>query len=695
MAGRAHPLRIGLAVALAALVAVAFAPAFSAEFLNYDDDLLFLANQRWRGLDTDHVGWMLTTGLMGHWQPLTWLSFGVDYTLHGLTAPALPEAGAYHATNVVLHALTVLAFYWLALRLFALALPDVDDVRRTLAAAGAAALWALSPLRVESVVWLTERRDVLSALFAVLSVRFWLDWAEPGRVDARARGLTLATVACAVVAAIAALVAVDLSVPGELRVASWALVGLAAVTWVASIVAATWGTLRAPAFALACACLVLSLGAKAWAIVLPALLLVLDAWPLRRVARGRVLALVVEKLPLVVPALAVARIAHWAQASSVGVMKTWEQHGLDARAAQALYGLAYYPVRSLLPIDLLPIYELPRQMSLAEPRWLVPALAVVAAAAGVLALMRRAPALAVACLSYAILVSPVLGLVQSGPQLVADRYAHLAMMPLVLLAAGAAARLSRTRGLAVGVVGLGLIVTSAVATWRYAIVWQTSTALWEHAYAVAPENAAVLNSLGTLRSKAAEREADPARALTLLREAAWLQQQAFTHGNEPLTLRNLSQVHGLMSLYDKPNARQHQAEAVDFSRRALELARQQGNATPDYALSYGTDLVNIGKLDEGIEHLRWYVGVEPNRVRGLINLGGALTMAGRGADALPFLQRACSLEPTNPQTWVGLARAQQAIGARDAALGSWRRALALAPHDAGIAQQVKALEAAG
>jgi len=686
-------LRLGLGAAVLALVGIAFAPALTAEFLNFDDDKLFTLNHRWRGLGPEHVRWMLSTGLMGHWQPLTWLSFGVDHALHGLTGPGHPEAGAYHATSVVLHALTALAFFWLGRRLLAIALPELDDVRRTVAAAAAAALWAVHPLRVESVVWLTERRDVLSALFAVLAVGVWLDWAAVGRVETRTRGVTLAAVGCAVAAVAAVLLGLDLSDPGMLRVASWPLVALGAGAWIAAIVAVVRGSKHAPAFALACACLLLSLCAKAWAMVLPAVLLVLDVWPLRRAQAGWT-AVLVEKLPLVVPAVVFARIAHWAQASGVGVMKTWDQHPLDARVAQALYGLAYYPVRSLVPIDLLPIYELPAHMSLGELRWLVPAVAVVAVAVGVLAAWRRAPALAVACVIYAILVSPVLGFVQSGPQLVADRYAHLATMPFALLAAGAAARLSRTHALAVGLVGGGLVLASAAGTWRHATVWQTSASLWEHAYAVAPRSPAVLGTLGTLRAKAAEQAPDPARALTLLREAAWLHEQAFALDADPLALQNLSQVHGLMSLYDRANAGGHHRDAVEYSRRALELAERQHLATPDYVLSYGTDLVNVGRLDEGIERLRWYVQVEPDRLRGLINLGGALTLAGRGAEAVPLLERACRLEPENPQAWVGLARAQQALGQRDAALASWRRALALAPGDAGIAQQVRALEAA-
>jgi len=694
MSRRARILCFALGATLVALVGVAFAPALSAEFLDFDDDKLLLLNRHWRGLTTRHVGWMLTTPHMGHWQPLTWLSFGIDWTLHGLTSPGHPEAGAYHATNVAIHALSALALFWLAWRLLTIALPDVGEARRLLAAAGAAALWAAHPLRVESVVWLTERRDVLSSSFAVLAVGVWLDWAAVGHVERRTRGLTLATVACAALALAALLAGIDLSDPRRLTVSSWPLVAVGTGAWLASIATTVRGSDRAPAFALAAACLLLSLSAKAWAMVLPAVLLVLDVWPLGRAQRGRLTAVLVEKLPLLVPALVCARLAHWAQASSVGVMAPWAEHGLDARLAQALYGLVYYPARALLPIDLLPIYPLPRHLSLAEPGWLAPALAAVALVVTVVALRRRAPALAAACAAYAILVSPVLGVVQSGPQLVADRYTHLATMPFAILIAGVAARVSERHAIAVGVAAVGLLVACAAGTWRYATIWRTPTSLWEHAYAVAPRNAMVLNSLGALRTRAAPQEPDPARALALLRDAANLHHRALAVEPTPQTFRGLSQIHGLMSLYDRPNAAQHHQQAVEFSRRALALAQARKIATPDFVLVHGVDLVNVGQLEQGIELLRWYVQAEPDSVTGLVNLGGALTLAGRGADAVPLLARACALEPNDVRSWIGLARAQQASGDPEAALSSWSRAQRLAPQDPAIAEQIRKLGAA-
>ena len=164
-------MRRWLPVLIVALVVLAFWPAFSAGFLDWDDDRNFTDNTAYRGLSAQHLAWMATTHHMGPYQPLSWWTLGVDYTLWGM------DPRGYHATNVLLHALTALAFYALALRLLPLCwkganVPGGRAVQ--LAAAAAALLFALHPLRCESVVWVTERRDVLSGVFFVLTLWAWL-----------------------------------------------------------------------------------------------------------------------------------------------------------------------------------------------------------------------------------------------------------------------------------------------------------------------------------------------------------------------------------------------------------------------------------------------------------------------------------------------------------------------------------------
>ncbi len=155
----------GVAAALAGVTLLAFWPLVDGQFLNWDDDQNFLKNLHFRGLGAANLRWMFTTFHLGHYHPLTWLSLALDYTFWGL------NPRGYHLTNLLLHAANGVVFYWVARRLLG---------GRSLPAATAAALFALHPLRVESVAWVSERRDVLSGLFYLLSALAYLRAQQEG-----------------------------------------------------------------------------------------------------------------------------------------------------------------------------------------------------------------------------------------------------------------------------------------------------------------------------------------------------------------------------------------------------------------------------------------------------------------------------------------------------------------------------------
>ena len=142
-----------VAVAVASLVWIVFLPALRGGFLPWDDQSTLVTNRAWRGLGWPQLGWMLTSFHKGHWIPVTWLSFDADYLVWGM------EPKGYHLTNVLLHAANAALVSLLATRL--LAKTGARGVARLLGAAAAALFFALHPLRVESVAWVTERRDVL------------------------------------------------------------------------------------------------------------------------------------------------------------------------------------------------------------------------------------------------------------------------------------------------------------------------------------------------------------------------------------------------------------------------------------------------------------------------------------------------------------------------------------------------------
>ncbi len=272
-------------------------------FVTWDDYDNLVVNPHYRGLGWSQLGWMFTTFHLGHYQPLSWVTFGFDYLVWRM------DPFGYHLTNVIFHTVNAVFFYFIARRLIALAFssPDYEKSWQLItSAAFAALLFAIHPLRVESVAWVTERRDVLSGFFCLWTLSCYLRAASMHEPIPRQR-------------------------------------------WLAAAVGAY----------------ALSLLSKATAITLPAILLLLDVFPLRRFHGGiqdwfklRNRSLWWEKLPFAVLACGFAVIALVAQYSS-GALTALQRYDISFRFAQAFYGLMFYLWKTLLPAHLSPLYELP------------------------------------------------------------------------------------------------------------------------------------------------------------------------------------------------------------------------------------------------------------------------------------------------------------------------------------------------
>ena len=432
-------LRRGLPLLVACVTAACFLPTVQNDFVLWDDDLNITGNRRYRGLSVAHLRWMFTTLLGGHYQPLSWLTLGIDHALWGM------NAGGYHLTSLVLHVAAAVATY----ALMRAVLDDRDTWAAYAAAALGALFFAVHPLRVESVAWVTERRDVLSGLFFVLTLLAYL------RMQ-RSTG------------------------PTRRR---WLVASLAAF--------------------------VLSLLSKAWGVTVPAVLLALDVFPLRRLPaatwreRGRIVA---EKLPWAVLAAAAGVVAFAAQ-HRIDAMKTLGDHGAFERVLQATYGLCFYLWKTLVPINLSPLYILPDELSVASIRFGVPFAAAVLITVVTLLGWRRRPWLFAAWFAYVAILSPVLGTAQTGPQLAADRYTYLASLPLAALLAAGTERLlvvaTRRAPLVLGGAAL-LVALWGVATFRQTRVWHDSMTLWNHALAVDAGNFVAWTNRGWTRHLAGD-----------------------------------------------------------------------------------------------------------------------------------------------------------------------------------------------
>lgn len=417
-----------LVVAVGMSTLLTFLPALGLGFVEWDDFANFVTNFQYRGLTLDHLHWMLTSVRGGHWIPATWATFGLDHAVWGM------DPFGYHLTNVLLHSTNAIVFFFLARWLLRAAIPSMSATALQAGAGAAALLFALHPLRVESVAWITERRDVLSGLFWMLAILAYLQ--APERSNKKAGG--------------------------------WKLLSLA--------------------------CYLLAVMAKSITVTLPVILLILDVYPLQRhrAGRGRLLAEKAPYLPIMLFAVFMAFFA----AQAGGYLTSLDRLSLVERIAVTSYSLWFYVFTTVAPVTLSPLYELPPSLRAAASRFIMPVLMVIVITVCALVFRRRWPALLAAWMAYAIMLSPVSGMLHNGSQIVADRYSYLSCLPWALLFGALVAlvadktRAAAGRSMVWRLASVSCLVALAVLpvlTWRQLPVWRDGETLWPYTLAVDPD----------------------------------------------------------------------------------------------------------------------------------------------------------------------------------------------------------------
>jgi tetratricopeptide (TPR) repeat protein len=583
-------------LAAAALAGIAFAtlsPALGYDFVNFDDPDYVTRNVYvTRGLSPEGARWAFTTFSVSNWHPLTWLSLQLDATLWGT------NAGGYHLTNLLLHAANA-ALLFLALRALTGAFWR---------SAAVALLFAVHPLRAESVAWVSERKDVLSAFFGFLAL-----WAYAGHVTAP-------------------------SIPRYV-----AVLGL----------------------------FVLSLLAKPMLVTLPCLLLVLDWWPLGRArAPGDWGRLAVEKLPLVAAAAGCCALTYLAQSQDCAVGNL-QRFPLWARAGNAVVSYVTYLTMTVWPVGLAPYYPHPG-VGLPAWQPVGAALLLALVTAGAVASRGRAPYLLAGWLWYLGTLVPVIGLVQAGVQAYADRYTYFPQVGLLLAACWGAADLAGARPRPALAAGAAVALALAVLAWNQAGVWHDSITLWEHALRLTGSNPVAQNNLGSaLGEQGRHAEAVPhyrevtrflpgsAQARLSLADA--LQKAGDLEGAE-LQFEEACRLapgaalpHKYLGslLYERKSyagAARHFSEAV---------AREPGWAEARCGL--GLTLLELKKDEEGLAQLRAAVRCDASYWQARLCLGTTLAERGDVNEAAAHLDQAVRLNPEPALAWyyLGVARLRQ------------------------------------
>jgi tetratricopeptide (TPR) repeat protein len=584
----------GIALALAVAVLAVYGRSWSGQFhfVNFDDDQYVTGNSRVRGgLTADGVVWALTTLDAYNWHPLTWLSLQLDAELFGTSATGC------HRTNTLLHAANTALLFGLLLRL-------TGALWRS---AAVAALFGLHPTHVESVAWVTERKDVLSTLFWLLTT--------------------------------------------------------AAYAWYARRPAAGRYLLVLVPFAL-------GLMSKPMLVTLPATLLLLDYWPLRRwppeegrpaeqpprpaYAPASLRRLVIEKLPLFALALASVPLTFRAQSE---IVWTLGQFPVPVRVANALVSYVKYLGMTLWPVDLAAFYPHPRDTL---PWWQpVGAGVLLTAVTGAVLWAGRARRyLVVGWLWYLGTLVPVIGLVQVGLQGMADRYLYVPSIGLFLMAAWGMADL-RPRGsprAAAAALTVAALAACLVLTWRQVGYWRDSETLWRHALAATGDTVAAHEKLGLALAD----KGQPEEAVEHLQAAVRLEPR------DVQASRNLGFVLERLGRRDEA--------AVEFER-VLQLA--PGSATAH--LHLGRIRRRQGRHEDAVRLFDAALRLEPTSSEARVELAAALADSGEFTRAREQLDVLLRHEPDSPTLHNVLGILFRRQGQLTEAVASFDRALALRP----------------
>jgi tetratricopeptide (TPR) repeat protein len=415
---------------IALLTVLVYLPALDNDFVNWDDPYYIEENLHIRSLDVQFLKWMFSTFHMQNWHPLTWLSHAIDYALWGLSPMG------HHLTSIMFHALNTVLVVILIMRLFneqhvhqsVSQSPNEYGKASLFTALVTGILFALHPLHVESVAWISERKDIICAFFFLLSMLSYVNYA--GAVQKKT-----------------------------------------ALHYIFSLLF-----------------YILALMSKPMAVTLPIVLLILDFYPLERLSvrsaftrRRKVL---IEKIPFLVLSCAMTAIVVLAQKKEIASFDVtlWE------RIAVACKSLAFYLFKIVWPTNLAPLYPYPSNVSLFSFPYNASVLLVACITAFCIWSWKREKVFLVVWFSYIIMLLPVLGIIKVGQQAAADRYMYLPSIGPLLLIGLAVSRLwehvtfNRKRLVLAKVLAITIIIGIAsiflILTVDQIKVWKNSVTLW-------------------------------------------------------------------------------------------------------------------------------------------------------------------------------------------------------------------------
>ena len=592
-------------LALVAVTWAVFGQTLGHDFVNFDDHLYVYENPLvMRGLSTEGIIGAFTHTHAGNWHPLTTISHMLDCQMYGL------KAGGHHLTNVILHTISVVLLF-LVLKQMTGGLWQSAFV---------AALFAIHPLHVESVAWIAERKDVLSAVFFMLTLAAYARYA---RAPSATRYLLVALL-----------------------------------------------------FAF-------GLMSKPMLVTLPIVLLLLDYWPLNRVTdrgqavkgtksriRGQwsvVSGLIIEKIPLLILSATSCVITFVIQKRATGAIPPLP---LLWRADNGFASYMIYIWKTLWPTRLAVFYPHPNNML---PAWVVViAIGLLLAMTGAAIVFRgKRPYLFTGWLWYLVMLVPVIGFVQVGEQGHADRYTYLPHIGLFLLAAWSIADVTASHwatlriAIATAVV---IIIGLAWAAFVQTSYWRNSETLWTHALAVTSENDFAHNNLAYLLVDRGELD----DAISHFAAAARIRSyKTDRHYNLGSAFVEMNFADALARKGESDAAMVHYEQAIKLEPNNADAYYNRGNV-----------LFSKGRIDEAIADLEKSLLIQPNHADAHTCLGNALLRQGSLKQAIAQYETALVLAPQDPHSrnniaWVLATSSDGSIRDGAKAIGFAQQAVAL------------------
>ena len=614
-----------ICIFLAVATLAAYWQVLRSDFTNFDDPMYVTENQYVNtGFTWENIRWAFSVGKIVYWHPLTWVSHILDCQLYGL------RAGLHHSTNLIIHIANTLLLFVVLKRM-------TGAVWKS---AFVAAVFALHPVNVDSVAWVTERKSVLSTLFWLLTMWAYAGYAKHGGVYRYLITLLL--------------------------------------------------------FAL-------GLLAKPMLITLPVVMLLLDYWPLGRLNFGRILKLsarspsilqlIIEKIPFFILS-AISCCLSFLSVRRLGITISTELVPMKLRAANALISYVGYIGKIIWPRKLAVFYPYPDKVAIWQSAG---ALVLLLCITIVLVLvLRKRPYLGIGWLWYVVTLIPVIGLVQAGlwPAM-ADRWAYVPIIGLAILAGWGVGDIAPKWRLQWSVLvfpAAGCLLTLMVCTWRQAGYWCNSFTLLTHALNVTSDNYIAHLNLGNVFIK--EKKTD--EAIQQYKKAIGI------HSNYADAHYNLGIALGLKGKYDEAIREYHIVlrleedhwkarfrladalakngqldEAISYYQKIIVLQPGDAEVYNNFALA----LVKKGKINEAIEYYNKCLEIKPDSVEVLNNLGNAFLEQEKFDEAVVRFKKALELKPDFAETHYNLANVLRQMGQIDKAAVYYQEALQLGPDN--------------